>query len=223
MTRRERRRRACRDGRPDLQRGRQPGLDRRPAPRGAARRRRARGRRQLARRHRRARRRARRGRRRRSRCCTGPRRAAWARRTCTASGSRSSAGYDVIGEMDADGSHQPEQLHRLLDALRDADLVIGSRWVPGRQRRELAARGASCSRAAATSTSGCCSASGSATPPPATGCSGARRSRRSTSPRCECTGYVFQTDLVVPHACGAGCGCARCRSSSSSGCAATPR
>ena len=27
-------------------------------------------------------------------------------------------GYDVIGEMDADGSHQPEQLHRLLAALR---------------------------------------------------------------------------------------------------------
>ena len=40
-------------------------------------------------------------------------------------------GYDVIGEMDADGSHQPEQLHRLLAALREADLVIGSRWVPG--------------------------------------------------------------------------------------------
>ncbi len=40
-------------------------------------------------------------------------------------------GYDVIGEMDADGSHQPEQLHRLLGALADADLVIGSRWVPG--------------------------------------------------------------------------------------------
>ncbi|HET6562360.1 MAG TPA: polyprenol monophosphomannose synthase [Marmoricola sp.] len=40
-------------------------------------------------------------------------------------------GYDVIGEMDADGSHQPEQLHRLLDALPDADLVIGSRWVRG--------------------------------------------------------------------------------------------
>ncbi len=40
-------------------------------------------------------------------------------------------GYDVIGEMDADGSHQPEQLPRLLDALADADLVIGSRWVPG--------------------------------------------------------------------------------------------
>ncbi|WP_420819081.1 polyprenol monophosphomannose synthase [Nocardioides oleivorans] len=41
------------------------------------------------------------------------------------------AGYDVIGEMDADGSHQPEQLVRLLDALRSADLVIGSRYVPG--------------------------------------------------------------------------------------------
>lgn len=40
-------------------------------------------------------------------------------------------GYDVIGEMDADGSHQPEQLHRLLAALRRADLVIGSRWIPG--------------------------------------------------------------------------------------------
>lgn len=40
-------------------------------------------------------------------------------------------GYDVIGEMDADGSHQPEELPRLLDALAEADLVLGSRWVPG--------------------------------------------------------------------------------------------
>jgi dolichol-phosphate mannosyltransferase len=40
-------------------------------------------------------------------------------------------GYDVIGEMDADGSHQPEQLPRLLAALPEADLVIGARWVPG--------------------------------------------------------------------------------------------
>jgi dolichol-phosphate mannosyltransferase len=40
-------------------------------------------------------------------------------------------GYDVVVEMDADGSHQPEQLPRLLDALRGADLVLGSRWVPG--------------------------------------------------------------------------------------------
>lgn len=41
------------------------------------------------------------------------------------------AGYDVIGEMDADGSHQPEQLPSLLAALADADLVIGARWVRG--------------------------------------------------------------------------------------------
>ena len=40
-------------------------------------------------------------------------------------------GYDVIGEMDADGSHQPEQLYRLLNGLVDGDLVIGSRYVPG--------------------------------------------------------------------------------------------
>ncbi len=40
-------------------------------------------------------------------------------------------GYDVLVEMDADGSHQPEQLPRLLDALRGADLVLGSRWIPG--------------------------------------------------------------------------------------------
>ena len=40
-------------------------------------------------------------------------------------------GYDVLVEMDADGSHQPEQLRTLLAALADADVVLGSRWVPG--------------------------------------------------------------------------------------------
>ena len=40
--------------------------------------------------------------------------------------------YSVLVEMDADGSHAPEQLHRLLDAVdAGADLVIGSRYVPG--------------------------------------------------------------------------------------------
>ena len=39
--------------------------------------------------------------------------------------------YDVLIEMDADGSHQPEQLPRILEALRGADLVLGSRWIPG--------------------------------------------------------------------------------------------
>jgi dolichol-phosphate mannosyltransferase len=40
-------------------------------------------------------------------------------------------GFDVLVEMDADGSHAPEQLPRLLAALDDADLVLGSRYVPG--------------------------------------------------------------------------------------------
>ncbi|MFZ3453679.1 polyprenol monophosphomannose synthase [Arthrobacter sp. 7Tela_A1] len=41
-------------------------------------------------------------------------------------------GYDILVEMDADGSHKPEQLPLLLEASKEgADLVIGSRWVPG--------------------------------------------------------------------------------------------
>jgi dolichol-phosphate mannosyltransferase len=40
-------------------------------------------------------------------------------------------GYDVLCEMDADGSHPPEQLPDLLRALSSADLVLGSRWVRG--------------------------------------------------------------------------------------------
>ncbi|GLW23129.1 MULTISPECIES: polyprenol monophosphomannose synthase [Microbispora] len=58
-------------------------------------------------------------------------------------------GYDVLVEMDADGSHQPEELHKLLDAVADgADLAIGSRWVPGGKTvnwpasREFLSRGA---------------------------------------------------------------------------------
>ncbi|WFE40324.1 polyprenol monophosphomannose synthase [Micromonospora sp. WMMD998] len=40
-------------------------------------------------------------------------------------------GYDAVVEMDADGSHAPEDLPALLHAARDADVVIGSRWTPG--------------------------------------------------------------------------------------------
>ena len=56
-------------------------------------------------------------------------------------------GYDVLVEMDADGSHRPEQLSRLLAALPHADLVLGARWVPGGSvvnwpwHRELLSRG----------------------------------------------------------------------------------
>ncbi len=58
-------------------------------------------------------------------------------------------GFDVLVEMDADGSHQPEELTKLLAALADgADLAIGSRYVPGGRvtnwpaSREFLSRGA---------------------------------------------------------------------------------
>src|SRR5271166_2440651 len=57
-------------------------------------------------------------------------------------------GYDAVVEMDADGSHQPEQLPLLLAALDGADGVIGSRWIPGGRllnwpkSREILSRGA---------------------------------------------------------------------------------
>jgi dolichol-phosphate mannosyltransferase len=42
-----------------------------------------------------------------------------------------SNGYEVVVEMDADGSHQAHDLPRILRALENADLVIGSRWIEG--------------------------------------------------------------------------------------------
>lgn len=56
-------------------------------------------------------------------------------------------GYDAVVEMDADGSHQPEDLPRLIGGLDRADLVVGSRWVPGGKvvnwpkSREIISRG----------------------------------------------------------------------------------
>lgn len=57
-------------------------------------------------------------------------------------------GYGLIVEMDADGSHAPEDLSRLRDEIRrGADVVLGSRYVPGGQvlnwpwRRALLSRG----------------------------------------------------------------------------------
>jgi dolichol-phosphate mannosyltransferase len=58
-------------------------------------------------------------------------------------------GYGVLVEMDADGSHQPEELPRLLTALKGADVVLGSRWIPGGRvvdwprHREFISRGGS--------------------------------------------------------------------------------
>lgn len=57
-------------------------------------------------------------------------------------------GYSAVVEMDADLSHDPADVPRLLHRLQDADLVVGSRYVPGgrvenwsRLRRLLSAGG----------------------------------------------------------------------------------
>jgi glycosyltransferase involved in cell wall biosynthesis len=56
-------------------------------------------------------------------------------------------GYAVLVEMDADLSHDPRDLPALLDAVAHADLVIGSRYVPGGRverwpwRRRVLSRG----------------------------------------------------------------------------------
>jgi dolichol-phosphate mannosyltransferase len=39
--------------------------------------------------------------------------------------------YDVVVQMDADGSHDPADVDRLVDAASHADLAIGSRYVAG--------------------------------------------------------------------------------------------
>jgi dolichol-phosphate mannosyltransferase len=106
------------------------------------------------------------------------------------------AGYDVVGEMDADGSHQPEQLGRLLTALRDADLVIGSRWVPGGSvvnwplQRELLSRGGNLYVRMLLGIK------------VRDATAGFRLFRRATLEKIdlesvESTGYVFQTDMVA--------------------------
>jgi dolichol-phosphate mannosyltransferase len=105
-------------------------------------------------------------------------------------------GYDVIGEMDADGSHQPEQLQRLLTALREADLVVGARWVPGGSvvnwpwTRQALSRGGNLYVRVLLGIS------------VRDATSGFRLFRRSALEKIDLgtvrsTGYVFQTDLVA--------------------------
>jgi len=106
-------------------------------------------------------------------------------------------GYDVIVEMDADGSHRPEDLPRLLAAVAaGADGVIGSRWVPGGKvvnwprKREILSRGANIYTRLMIGFS----------VRDATG--GYRAYRASTLRRIdlsnvESTGYSFQVDITV--------------------------
>ena len=105
--------------------------------------------------------------------------------------------YDVLVEMDADGSHQPEQLPRLLAALRrrrpGAGLAVGA----GRLGGQLAGPAAGCCRGAATSTCGMALGLGVHD---ATG--GYRAFRREHAGeagpgrRRQSQGYCFQVDLA---------------------------
>jgi dolichol-phosphate mannosyltransferase len=58
-------------------------------------------------------------------------------------------GYDRAVTMDADGSHQPSQIGRLVEASRDVDFVIGTRYHGGTHQappfRRLLSRGANTS------------------------------------------------------------------------------
>ena len=105
-------------------------------------------------------------------------------------------GYDVLVEMDADGSHAPEELPRLLTALREADLVIGSRWVPGGQIRNWPLYRQIISIGGVDATRGCCCGSRCATRP-----SGYRAFRRQVLEALKLDevasqGYCFQIDLA---------------------------
>jgi dolichol-phosphate mannosyltransferase len=105
-------------------------------------------------------------------------------------------GFEVVGEMDADGSHPPEQLGRLRAAIdAGADVVLGSRWVPGGtvegwpwQRRLLSVGGNLYARAALRI--------------PLRDMTGGYRLYRADGLRrlrlaeVESTGYCFQVDLA---------------------------
>jgi dolichol-phosphate mannosyltransferase len=55
--------------------------------------------------------------------------------------------FDVLVEMDADGSHDPQDLVKILKEIPNYDCVLGSRWVPGGKvvnwpkSREILSRG----------------------------------------------------------------------------------
>jgi glycosyltransferase involved in cell wall biosynthesis len=49
-------------------------------------------------------------------------------------------GYDAVVQVDADGQHRPEFLQRLLDAVGETDIVIGSRFAQGGRFRTTGAR-----------------------------------------------------------------------------------
>ena len=71
---------------------------------------------------------------------------------------RSRDGAELVLEMDSDFSHDPADLPRLIAAAGAADLVLGSRYVPGGGVENWGVAAAARSRAAARGTRACCSA-----------------------------------------------------------------
>lgn len=106
------------------------------------------------------------------------------------------AGYDVIGQMDADGSHDPDDLPRLRWTLAGCDVAVGSRWAPGGDvidwpplRRWLSRAGTAYARAVAGA-------------PLADATSGFRLWRASALRRIDVTslasdGYAFQIETAL--------------------------
>ena len=103
---------------------------------------------------------------------------------------------NVLIEIDADGSHPPEVLPRMLEVAGEADLVIGSRWVPGGaivnwpKSREIISRGGNLYIRLALGM------------PVKDATAGYRVYRAETLrtiglDEVESAGYVFQTDLTV--------------------------
>lgn len=133
------------------------------------------------------------------------------------------AGADVgwIVQMDADGSHAPEELPRLLAVAGESDVVLGSRYVTGgdtrgwaRHRRALSRAGNGYSRRLLNL-------------PPRDVTGGFRCFRRSVLAEIGMATVASEVTASRSTWCSARCGpasgCARCRSRSSSGKTERPR
>ena len=152
-----------------------------------------------------------------SRSCTAPARRGSGPPTSPGSSGRSARAPGSIAQMDADFSHDPADLPRLLGAAADADLVLGSRYVAGGgverlgrrpardqpRRQRLRARRARGRRRA--------------TSPAASRSSAARCSRRSTSTTIESLGYAFQVETTYRAHQGRASAWSRSRSPSATG------
>jgi dolichol-phosphate mannosyltransferase len=97
-------------------------------------------------------------------------------------------GYDVIVTMDADGQHKPEEIPKLVSALKDADLVVGVRPRKGR------AAGMGSWRALVSSTAA--RLSGTDFPDPTSGFRAYSRKAAEIASKLPFRGYYFQVAAV---------------------------